>query len=440
MLHSFLQEIKKHALMEKGDKLLLAVSGGVDSMVLWNLVDQSGFNYTIAHCNFGLRGQESDQDEAFIRQMAESFAADLYVKQFDVSDYRSDKVISTQMAARDLRYEWFDQLLKKEGFDKLLTAHHLNDNIETVLLNQIRGTSILGLSGIPYTNGRLVRPLLSFSKSQLLDYAKTVQLQWREDSSNEKTDYRRNYVRHEVVPKLEALTPGFLNTFSINIEKNREVESIFKSHIEQLKLQLIRSESHSFSLSIEELVDHKVGPLVLQNLLSDFGFNYTQCTDVLESLNKTGARFESRTHRMWIDRSFVYIEVRNEKEKEERHYVNDWEGLKPLLPDFTIGILKRPFVLDKDSDNAMLDLDLLEFPLVLRPWRHGDRFRPLGMSNEKLISDFLIDLKVPNHVKSRIQIIESVNEIVCVLGLRISEKFKVTSGTKKVLYLSRTHD
>ncbi len=432
MLESFLQQIKKHALFTTEDRLLLAISGGVDSMVLWHLIEKTGYAYSVAHCNFNLRADESDRDEAFIRERAKDLNVDLFVKFFATQEYASEKGISTQMAARELRYQWFQEVMTQEKMDLLLTAHHLNDNVETVLLNQVRGTSIFGLTGMKTRNGDLVRPLLHFTKPEILDFANSEGITWREDSSNQKAHYKRNLLRHEVIPKLEALNPNFLATADSNIRKNKEVEEVFSKHIEHLRQTLLQKKRLSHQLSIDELRENHVGPLVLFELIKPFGFNYNQAQSIIAALDQSGPKFSSENFEIWIDRQFVFIEPIEENELSVN--IEEWHLLKPYFHNYDISMLKPPIDIDRKPENLMLDLDKLSFPLKLRNWRQGDRFRPLGMKQHKLLSDFLIDAKVPNHRKPNIPILESDAEIVALVGLRVSDIFKVTDQTKRVLY------
>ena len=438
MLQRFLQYNNKYALISEEDELLLTVSGGVDSMVLWHLVEELGFKYKLAHCNFGLRGVESDADETLIRQKAKALGRSVFVKTFATEEYAKAEKISIQMAARDLRYNWFRELMTNEGCNKLLTAHHLNDSVETVFLNQVRGTSILGLSGIKAINQDIIRPLVSFSKEEIIAFAEEAKIEWREDRSNDSIDYKRNFIRKEVVPKLTELNPGFLNTFAINMRKNEEVEALFRLHVETLRSSLLNQEGERYEISIPELKKSSAGPLALQFLLEDFAFNYDQAESILDALEQVGAVFQTATHKLWVDREKLILEPILEKETPKVRQVNNIDELTVLLIDFKIEILEAPFDIDKSPDNVMLDFDRLSFPLLIRSWQKGDKIKPLGMSNYKLISDLLIDAKVPSPLKSKFQLMLSGGEIVALLGLRVSDDFKVTPSTNRVLHLVRT--
>ena len=434
MLQRFLQQIKKHAPFSDEDILVLAVSGGVDSMVLWYLIESTGQPYIIAHCNFGLRGEESDGDEAMVREKALALGRSVFVKSFDTEQYAKEKQISIQMAARELRYAWFKDLMIQEGATKLLTAHHLNDNVETVLLNQVRGTSILGLSGIAYANGEVIRPLLSFSKEEMHSFAKQEQLDWREDSSNTKTDYKRNFIRQEVIPPLAKLNPNLLHTFSANIKKNQEVETLFLSHVSLLKDSLLRRDGEKVKLSIQALIDKSVQPLAFQHVLNEYGFNYDQAESILGSLAQSGKSFETKSHKLWIDRQALIIERLDREYSVLEHEVNNWDELEDLLTEYNFSLLKRPFSIDRSSENLMLDLDKLAFPLTLRTWKQGDKIKPLGMTNQKLVSDLLIDSKIPVPLKSQVKILISSHKIAAVVGVRVSEDFKVEESTSQAIH------
>ncbi len=440
MLQRFLQYNNKYALISEEDELLLAVSGGVDSMVLWHLVEELGFKYKLAHSNFGLRGVESDADEALIRQKAKALGRSVFVKTFETEEYAKAEKISIQMAARELRYNWFRELMTNEGCNKLLTAHHLNDSVETVFLNQVRGTSILGLSGIKAINQDIIRPLVSFSKEEIIAFAEEAKIEWREDRSNDSIDYKRNFIRKEVVPKLTELNPGFLNTFAINMRKNEEVEALFRLHVETLRSSLLKQEGERYEISIPELKKSLAGPLALQFLLEDFAFNYNQAESILDALEQVGAVFQTATHKLWVDREKLILEPILEKETPRDRQVNNIHELSTLLTDFKVIILEAPFDIDKSPNNVMLDFDRLSFPLLIRSWQKGDKIKPLGMSNYKLISDLLIDTKVPSPLKSKFQLMLSEGKIVALLGLRVSDDFKVTPSTNRVLHLVRAKE
>jgi tRNA(Ile)-lysidine synthase len=303
MLNRFLQFVKKHALITKDEKLLLAVSGGLDSMVLLNLCKLANYNVTVAHCNFQLRGAESDDDAAFVRKASSDLGFQYFEKRFDTKAHAAFEGISTQMAARHLRYQWFEELILDQNLDKLVVAHHLNDNFETVLLNLVRGTSISGLRGMKPKTGNTIRPLLELERSDIEAYAKSEGIEWREDSSNASDDYKRNFLRHQVVPKLSELNPSLLETFKNTIEKNAEVESVFLESIEKLK-SIVKIQGDNHEIAKSDLKQFQVGSFQLSEILKEFGFNYEQSKEILEGIDGvSGKQFLTSTHELIIDRA-----------------------------------------------------------------------------------------------------------------------------------------
>lgn len=435
MRNRFLQFIKKHALNDADGKILLAISGGVDSMFLWHLVEETNIDYAIAHCNFQLRGEDADGDEAFVLKEAGRLGVVCHTKSFDTKSYATINKISTQMAARDLRYTWFNELVIDEGYEQVYLAHHANDDIETVLLNLVRGTSIKGLSGISPIREKMVRPLLDITKKEILAYAGDNGIEWREDISNAKSDYKRNFIRNEVIPKLESLNPEFLKTMKRNMVKNDEVAQIAEAAIEKMKGDLLNREEEVYMIAKADLRKLKVGPYVLSEVLKDFGFNYHQSEEVLAGLGGlSGKTYGSASHELLIDRDHVVIRP----SKSDFDLVQQVQLGDSICTDlFEYSMKKLEDILpeiDRSVANAMLDLDKLNFPLFLRKWRIGDKFQPLGMKGQKLVSDFLIDLKLSVFEKDNVYVLCSGDKIAWVIGYRISDDFKREKGTTSVLH------
>ena len=417
--------INTNNLLEKNDNILLAVSGGLDSMVLSHLFFQSDYDFSIAHCNFKLRGDESDEDEAFVLRWADENGINCYVKSFDVEGG------SIQLEARNARYLWFNQLLLEYGLDKIVTAHHLNDSLETSLINLVRGTGIKGVKGIATKSDKVVRPLLFATRKEIYTYAMDKGLDWREDSSNKKTDYYRNMIRLEVVPVLEKLNPSLIRTYFQTIERLNYTSNLIENQVKLIKAKYFSVYGEGKRLDLSWVVND-FDVILLAELLSEYGVNYITCKEIFGARDKSGKSFPTNEWLITVDREAIFIDPIVKKNFEEVEIT----GLGLAESDqFT---LKLEEVLNEEVEFgnnyiAYFDRGSLEFPLRLRPWREGDKFQPLGMSGQKKVSDLLIDEKVPISLKQSILVLESSNEIIWVIGYRISDRVKITKGTKTVV-------
>tara|TARA_R110000796_G_scaffold159169_4_gene275925 strand:+ start:46654 stop:47970 length:1317 start_codon:yes stop_codon:yes gene_type:complete len=437
MLNRFLSFIKKHALNSEGNKWLLAVSGGMDSMVLLNLCHQAGFNISVAHCNFNLRGEESDADAQFVKDTCSKLKIPYFEKHFGTKEYASEHRISTQMAARDLRYAWFNELLSEQNLDQLAVAHHAQDNLETVLLNLARGTSISGLRGMLPKSGNIVRPLLSFERSEIKNFAKQENIEWREDSSNASDNYKRNYLRHQVIPAFTELNAGFYSTFQNTLEKNLEVERVFQEKVNALK-PYIEEVENGYRFSKDQIVQSGIGALQLSELLKPFGLNYEQSKELLVALEGiSGKIFVSISHQFLVDREYVFISEHQTKEFDPFLIEEGQEQFTLSEQNYRIERLNSNSEIDRNSSNAFLDFDKLTFPLRIRAWEEGDCFFPLGMKGKKKLSDFMIDQKIPLNLKDQIRVLTSDENIVWVIGYRIDDRYKTNDLTKEILRISR---
>lgn len=434
MRDRFLDYIKKHALISTTDKVLLAVSGGVDSMVLMHLCQEANINFGVAHCNFGLRGEASDADEALVKKSCAELKVPVFVRSFDTKGYAAAEGVSTQMAARDLRYAWFQDLLTAEGYTLIASAHHLDDSFETVIHNLVRGTAISGLRGIKLKNGKVIRPLIDFKKSEIEAWAVDQKIVWREDASNQETYYKRNFIRQKVSPLLREMNPDLLNTFRDTAARNAEVEDYFLAQMEQLRLKALKKEGDTVCLNKTDVS----GPYILSQLLKPFGFNYSQSKEMVTAFSEhSGRQFVSRTHRLTVDREMLLIDDREEQEvavffieADERGDVKvgtDWYTMSHTTEQPNKQLLKE--------QNAFLDMRKLTFPLKVRAWQEGDQFQPLGMRGKKKLSDFMIDRKIPVNLKKHVRVLESAGEIVWVAGLRIDDRFKVSDDTQTIFSL-----
>ena len=432
MLTRFRNYIEHHDLVGPKDRILLAVSGGLDSMVMLHLFQASDYSVAVAHGNFGLRGKESDGDESFVREYCALHKISFYGKQFDTKNYAETKKVSLQMAARDLRYAWFNELIEEGRYHWLATAHHLNDNVETVLLRWSNGAGLDQLTGIPRKNERIVRPLLFASREELAAFARASKIAWREDSSNLATNYQRNFIRHEVIPKLKEINPSLETTFSGTLEKLEGASELMRRGLEQLKDSMARTEGRDFLIDKNLLLLLKNPAFVCYEWLRPFGFEFDRCKQLVAALSEqSGSRFMSTTHVAVIDRENIIVSPK----EEEFHDVLVEEGQdKAALGPWVLTIhVEKGRAISEDPLCATVEIANIRFPLLWRRWKPGDSFVPLGMSKTKKVSDFLIDERVPVTDKNRVTVLVSGQEIVWIAGYRVDDRFKVTPATRQVL-------
>ena len=438
MINKVLAYAEQHTLFSKTDKIIATVSGGIDSVVLCDILHKLKISFCVAHANFGLRAEESDADEIFVKKLAKKYEVPFYSEQFDTLEFARQEKISTQMAARTLRYNWFEQLRQQLGYDYVATAHHQNDAAETILLNLTKGTGIAGLHGIAAKKEYLVRPLLCLSKDDIYEYVTENQLIWREDSSNESTKYQRNLIRHEVIPVLKKINPSLETTLNQTVEKIQGAEQIYLAYIQEIKEKACRNEAGVTYLNLVPLREAIALPVVLFELLRDYNFNYENTRAVLETFDGiSGKTFESATHVLVKDRDQLVITPKDlrvygsfEMNLEEEYF--DQNGLKIKIQQQPADNYKIP----RGRNIAALDLALLQFPLKIRPWKEGDWFVPLGMNGKKKLSDFFINEKIPVNLKSKIMVLTSDKSIVWIIGYRLDNRFKVTEKTEQVLELA----
>jgi len=436
MLERFLQYINRHKLIDTRDRLLLAVSGGIDSMVMCELFHQSGIRFDIAHCNFSLRGEESDGDELFVRNLAERLNVSVHIKFFDTLTYAGKEGISIQMAARDLRYQWFSQLALEQGFDKIAIAHNLNDQAETFFINLLRGTGIAGLRAMKPFHEGFIRPLLLFSREEIENFASENGCKFREDSSNSSDKYLRNRIRHHLLPLLKELQPALYPIFSENIERLTNTETVYLNEIERQRQWVVRVSGKRHLINIERL--NQLNPLqtYLFEFIKPFGFNETSVIQLISVLSDIpGKTFLSATHRLIKDRDSLIIEPLSESKSDKLEVLieADTKSLEtPFNVEFNV-LNRHEFTAFNPSPLiAWLDKDKLAFPLCLRSMQIGDRFRPIGMQGFRKLSDFLTDLKISLPDKQNTWVITSGNDIVWVVGHRIDDRYKITTGTKEI--------
>ena len=470
LLLKFQQYIKQQNLFQLKDKLLLAVSGGVDSVVLCELCKQAGYNFTIAHCNFQLRGAESERDEIFVRSLSNKYDVEVLVKKFDTEKYAAENKLSIQVAARELRYNWFQELTgnrqlaignKQLAIDTaqtqgrnategsgcplpiahcLLTAHHANDNIETLLMNFFKGTGITGLHGILPKQGNIIRPLLFAKKEELAAFAAEHKLDFVEDSSNASDKYTRNYFRNELIPGLQKVFPQVEENLLHNIDRFREIEMLYQQSINQHKKNLLEQKGNEIHIPVLKLLKTKPLNTIVYEIINDYGFTSHQTEEVIGLLkSESGKYVQSATHRVIKNRNWLIIAPN--QSTEAHHILIEKKDKQVKFEQGAIELESRSTVNGQPSTNnlvAQLNAAEITFPLLLRKWKKGDYFYPLGMQKKKKLSRFFGDLKLSLTQKEKTWVIEMDKKIIWVIGLRIDDRFKITEKTKNILQISLT--
>ncbi len=432
MVDKLKRYISEKNLLDRHDRVLIAVSGGLDSMVLLHLMKQLEVEVAVAHCNFQLRDEDSDQDEAFVRVHCEKWNIPFFCKRFETNNYATENKLSIQMAARELRYAWFEELMEGKGFTKLATAHHFNDSIETMIINWVRGAGTEGLRGIPSKRGNIIRPLLFATRDEINTYAAEQIITWREDVSNLTDDYQRNFIRHQVVPLLKRLNVSLENTIRESVIKMDDERTFYLKSVEDWKKKFVLMEGEVIKIS-KEGFDHPAhGASLLLQCLKPMGFSYEQCVESLAIKNKqSGKQFLSATHKLVVDREHFIV---TQLEGEWNEIIIQPDQRQYTLGSWVMVISDSSGIMPSDDPNiAVVDADKLDFPLRWRKWKPGDTFFPLGMNHHKKISDFLIDSKVSVGEKDSVTVLESAGKIVWVAGHRIDNRFKLTMDTRKAL-------
>ncbi len=432
MIREFKLFVKQHKLFTENDRMLLAISGGVDSMVLAYLMQQSGVYFEIAHCNFQLRGKNSDQDAAFVVAWCKKNQVEFHVRKFEMESAVIGK--SVQQEARRARYQWFNELLKERDLTKLATAHHASDNVETLFINLLRGAGIKGWAGIPLHSVNTIRPLLFATKQAIESFAELKNIAFRSDASNQSEDYLRNKIRHRLIPQMESINPDFESRIAANQLHLQRMSALLEILLGQQNPNVVSRSDDQTIIRFDEIKPKAFAVDILFVWLQPFGFSAQQCVEVLE-FQRTGSVFYSVSHRLLINRDKIIIQPINRQQDEDlavevfRHQELIEAPIYLRISEFPAG--KIP--LTRQSEEAMLDINTLEFPLVLRRWHHGDRFQPLGMQQNKLVSDFLIDEKVSQYDKENQWLLLSGNRIAWVVGRRIADWAKITTTTDTVL-------
>lgn len=433
MLLKFQNHLNTSLSFLKGKKLLLAVSGGIDSMVLVHLCHQSQLDFAVAHCNFQLRGDESNEDEAFVKSYAANLQVPIFIEQFDTKAFAEQQKMSIQVVARNLRYEWFYSLLANHNFDYILTAHHLDDSLETFLINFTRGSGIEGLTGIPEQNDKIVRPLLIFSRKEIEAYAVDNQISWREDSSNASDKYLRNKLRHDVIPVLKELNPSLLASFENTILHLKQTQSLANDAVKHLYQMVVNEEEHHTVIDLKKLLQHTNYKAYLYQWLQPYGFSdWTAVYDLLEA--QSGKQVLSESHILLKNRGVLLLFSKLTTTSEEVYWIakNQTEVKVPLKMKFC----NVSDISNQTSNVIFVDEALLQFPLTLRRWQEGDVFQPFGMTGKKKLSKFFKDEKYSLWDKANAWLLCSDNKIVWIVGKRADERFKATANTTKILKIN----
>ncbi len=445
MFQRFFANINKNSLFGKKDFLLLAISGGVDSVVLAHLLHQGNCNFAMAHCNFGLRGKESDDDEQFVLELSHKYNVPFYSIKFNTNEYANYYRVSTQMAARQLRYHWFNELMKTYHFSYLLTAHHLDDVVETIFINQLRGTGINGLTGIPLKSHHIIRPLLPFTKQDILQYAKNNLLSYREDISNQEDKYQRNYIRHHIIPSFQKLQPSLHSVIQKNIQNIEETKCFVDQQIYEQLHPIITFEKEFIKLNKHRLKKNPHLHFILHHYLSDFGFNDSQIEDIIQYLNnpnsQAGKQFFSNEHVLLADRNYLFLfsKHQNKTYYNQEYIAKNIQELQLYSNNIHFEFIENTKKLNIKSSGAnFVNADILEFPLILRHRKNGDKFQLLGTSYIKKLSDIFIDKNAPLLLKDKIILLCHPNgDIIWISHLNlVNEKYKVISDTKTILKIS----
>lgn len=422
-------------LLAEREKVIIGLSGGADSIALVDILSRLGYKCVVAHCNFHLRGDESDRDAAFVDLFCRSRNINLHTVDFDTVTYAKAHKLSIEMAARELRYNWFDKICSELEINALAVAHHQDDSVETVLLNLIRGTGIRGLTGIMPRNGRVIRPLLCLSRKEILDYIDEKGLTYVTDSTNNETDYTRNKIRLDIIPLLEAINPSAKDAIACTSEYLSQVERIYSEYLSDCKTCVMDGNK----IKINELVHVAEPQAVLYELLTPFGFNSSSTEQIFNSLNGlSGKRFYSDTHQLIKDRDNLIISHIKDEDEEDTYYINEDDQYIDTPLKLKIETIENtPDInIEKNKSVVYLNKDKLQYPLTLRRWKQGDWFVPFGMKGRKKLSDYFSDNKFSLLDKENVWILVSGNDIIWIVGHRSDERIKIVPSAKSILKIN----
>jgi tRNA(Ile)-lysidine synthase len=435
MISAFKQNIDDSGLFGPKDRILLTVSGGIDSRFMLELFSLAKLRFGIAHCNFQLREAEADRDEMFVKNLASRLNVPFYSIRFNTREYAEKNRISIQMAARDLRYQWFEEVRKQNHYDYIALAHNKDDQEETFFINLIRGTGIRGLSGIKARSNRIVRPILFASRKAIHEYITKNKIDYVEDSSNAEIRYVRNRIRHRIIPEFEKIQADFRNSLDKTIAYLSETEMLLQDVIVHKKKEIVSEENGKVYIDKIKLESYKFRKIFLFELLKPYGFSSSILQDILEALNTTpGKQFFSENYRLISDRKYLILTRKTSSDPEQ--YIIEAvqnEIIRPIRIRMKEFGFNTGYIPPSDPCIATLDADKTIFPLTLRKWKQGDRFFPFGMQNSKKLSNFFIDLKLSLDDKEKTWLLCSGEKIIWVIGKRIDDRFKITGDTKRII-------
>ncbi|MES2133694.1 MAG: tRNA lysidine(34) synthetase TilS [Bacteroidota bacterium] len=438
MLKQFEVNIHKNALFSKADTLLVAFSGGVDSVVLADLLHKAGYHFELAHCNFQLRGNEANKDTTFCETYANTLQVKLHVQYFDTKTYAAKHKLSIQMAARELRYNWFKSLVQEFGFTYVLTAHHASDNTETLLVNLVRGTGIKGLQGIPEKQNDIIRPLLFATKDDIRAYAVKHSLHYREDSSNQEVKYTRNFIRHEVVPKLKTLNPALEETIYTSVQFFKQSAEIVKAFADIKFKEICKEEHQQLFIDIKLLLNEAQKETLLFEWLYSKDFKHSQIqqlSEVLVSCKQSGKQFSSTSHQLVVDRKYIIVKALQKEHTETSFTIRSFSDIAHLPIQLSFEEILEPTFSNNKQEITIAYSESL-FPLTLRKWKQGDKFKPFGMDGFKKLSDFFKDQKLSLFEKEAVWILENKEHIIWIVGYRMDNRCRIGDKDKKLMKIT----
>ncbi len=440
MLKQLEVNIRKNDLFGKEHRLLLAFSGGIDSVVLAHLLHNMGYSCSLAHCNFRLRGDEAQGDRAFCESFAKDLGIPVFTKDFDTKAYAAERKLSTQMAARELRYNWFKELMAEHGFDRLLTAHHANDNVETLLVNLVRGTGIKGLQGIPERQDDLVRPLLFATKEEIMTYAEKHQLLYRNDSSNAEVKYKRNFIRHKVIPELKSLNPALEETIHTSVQFFKQSSEIVQSYAREKYTAMCHETQEQLFIDIKALAKEPYKETLLFEWLHNKQFKprqIAQLCEVIHSEKHSGKQFSSPTYRLVVDRKYIIVQPLEKEPLQSTYTIASPTDTAHLPIVLSIEEVTEA-VFSGNRNEIVIPYTEQLFPLTLRRWKQGDKFRPFGMKGFKKLSDFFKDQKLSLFEKEAVWILANREQIIWIIGHRMDDRCRIEETTARSLRMTLT--